>query len=97
MVMEKTMMIKSINENSYYIEYQVVKSNVKIEGIGEVSTYGIITKLNDCIGNVIDFQQVLDISTSKELVDSLIIKLAKNSVTPCSLKEIVEDFLVETI
>ena len=95
MVMEKTMQIKSINENSYYIEYRVVKSNINIQEIGEISTYGVNTKLIDCIGNIIDFQQVLDITTSKEMIDKLIIKLANNSVTPCSLKDIVEDFLAE--
>ena len=95
MIMEKTMQIKSINENSYYIEYRVVKSKIDIQEIGEISTYGIITSLMDCIGNIIDFQQVLDISTSKEVVDNLIIKLSNNSVTPCSLKDIVDDFLLE--
>ena len=95
MVMEKTMQIKGVNENSYYIEYRMVKSTVRIQEIGEILTYGIMVKLIDCIGNVIDFQQVLDVSTSKELVDSLIIKLSNNSVTPCSLKEVIDDFLAE--
>lgn len=95
MVMEKTMKIKSISDNSYYIEYGVVKKTVFIEELGEVATYGIFAKMIDCIEDVIDLKYVMDISTTKEIVDDLIIKFANNSVTPCTLKDVVEDFLAE--
>ena len=93
MVMEKSARVKSIQDNNYFLEYLLVKSTANIQEIGETLSYGIMTKMIDSIGNVLDFKQILDISTSPQVVEGLIAKISRNSVTPCTLEDVIEDFL----
>lgn len=73
-----------------YLEYYVTDSACLSDGAQGISTFGIRVVLS-VEGKESDTSAVTDITPSKSAVLKLAALLSKNSVTPATLKDVIED------
>ena len=69
-------------------EYSILVGEIEISPQIYCESYGV--KVKDCEG---DQEEIEDITISSSRIDELIDLLVRNIVTPCTLKEVVEDWL----
>lgn len=71
--------------------YRLTSSSKYFDDFGLIKVYGIEVRY----GNVVE--QIEDISSSEEVVISLLQKLATEKCSPLHFKDVVEDFVCEYI
>ena len=81
---------------NFRVEYHILKSKIEYEG-EELEVYGVeIVKKQRKNGVLtVENEAIENICVSKDKVYELILTLAKNLVTPITLRDIVEDMIAE--
>jgi hypothetical protein len=74
------------------IKYFIVESKCKTQGVEGATVYGIVAEA-EIDGKIVDKCAIEDVSSNKDEVLRLIEKLARNTVTPVTLADVVEDFI----
>lgn len=73
-------------------EYYLLTGKCRTDGITDTTTYGIKCELRQD-GKLVDSSTVEDISPLQKNVENLILLLQRNSVTPVTLKDVIEDYI----
>ena len=82
-------------EMKFWLDYYVLEKEVEIEGFS-VNTYGIeICKRakRENGSSYFEYRKIFDIFCTEEETTSVIDKLARNSVTPICMQEVLEDLI----
>lgn len=79
---------------SQKLVYSLVECSCRAEGLESVSVFGIRTELI-CEGKITDKAEIEDITSVEAQAVELLNALCDNTVTPCTLKDVVEDYIVE--
>lgn len=82
-------------ERKFFLDYYILEKEVQIEGFS-VNTYGIeICKRAKRENNTsyFEYRKIFDIFCTEEETASVIDKLARNSVTPICMQEVLEDLI----
>lgn len=74
--------------------YTLLEGRCSEEEFRSIPVYGIRTELL-YDGKLTDSCEVCDVTTKKDMAAGLLELLSRNTVTPCTLKDVVEDFLVQ--
>ena len=73
----------------FSLEYCILESSKELEG-KIVEVYGIEVRKGE------EISEVRDISSNKKLVEKLLENIIKNTVTPITLKNVIQDFVEDT-
>ncbi|MDR3552248.1 MAG: DUF6514 family protein [Clostridia bacterium] len=88
--------IKSVlpceGQGSNELLYSLLENTCMAEGLEGTPVFGIRAELVSG-GSVIDSSEVRDITPSRNKATVLMDLLAKNTVTPCTLKDVIEDYI----
>jgi hypothetical protein len=75
------------------LNYYLLQNTCMAEGAANAPVYGIRVELTE-FGRLLDSAEISDVTTSMESGKYLINLLSNNTVTPVSLKDVIEDYLV---
>ena len=82
-------------ERKFMLDYYILEKEVEIEGFS-VNTYGIeICKRGkkENGASYFEYRKIFDIFCTEEETEDVIDKLARNSVTPICMQEVLEDLI----
>ena len=82
----------STEDKVFQVDYFLTSGLCQTDGSEQVMTFGILTKLS-IDGKITEISRVEDVTASEETAQLLIEMLAKNGVTPVSVKDVIEDFV----
>ena len=79
-------------EEDEVLVYHLLASQKELEEIGTVTVYGIGIELKRG-DTVMDAAQVADITSQNDTAQRLFECFVRNTVTPCTLQDVAEDFI----
>ncbi len=82
----------SISNQTFLLNYQLIESEFVVDGV-VVDGFGVKIDKTDSNGTMIDSSLVENITANRQKAVHFLKMLAGGQVTPCTLTELVEDFI----
>lgn len=82
----------SISNQTFLLNYQLIESEFVVDGV-VVDGFGVKIDKTDSNGTMIDSSSVENITANRQKAVHFLKMLVGGQVTPCTLTELVEDFI----